>query len=177
MVITHDFTMDLNRRGVTPVVDAVQGDSLTRKLVVTLVENGNVAWPVPSGVTAGVAFRKPDGHKGLYDRLPDGSSAVTISANTVTAVLAPEVLTCAGNVWTAIVLHDENLAQLATFPVCIRVAANPASGTETSNDYYKYSTMEEVSAAVDEALKQLDVDKIVKDVLAALPVYDGEVVV
>ncbi len=158
MVIIHNFTMALNRRGITPVVDAVQGDSFTRKLAVDLAENGE-AWPVPSGVTAGVAFRKPDGHRGLYDRLPDGSSAVTVYSNTVTAVLAPEVLSCAGDVWAAIVLHDENLAQLATFPVCIRVAANPASGAETSNDYYNYSTMEEVSEAVEEALKQLEADK------------------
>lgn len=159
MVITHNFTMSLNRRGVTPVVDAVQGDSLTRKLVVTLIENGGTGWPVPSGVTAAVAFRKPDGHKGLYDKLPDGGNAVTISNDTVTAVLAPEVLSCAGEVLAAIVLHDKNLKQLATFPACIRVAANPASGQAVSNDYYSYSTMEEVSDAVEAALEQLDADK------------------
>jgi len=150
MVITHNFTMALNRRGVTPVVDAVQGDSLTRKVAVTLKEDGGAAWPVPDGVTAAVAFRKPDGHKGLYDKLPDGSNAVAVSDNTVTAVLAPEVLSCAGEVWAAIVLHDKNLKQLATFPVCIRVAANPAYGVTASNDYYNYSTMEEVNAAIDE---------------------------
>lgn len=155
MVIIHNFTMALDRRGVTPVVDAVQGDSLTRKLAVTLTENGSEAWPVPTGVTAGVAFRKPDGHKGLYDTLPDGGSAVTVSANMVTAVLAPEVLSCAGETWAAIVLHDENLKQIATFPVCIRVAPNPAAGVKTSNDYYNYSTMEEVNAAIDEAFSAI----------------------
>ena len=176
MVITHNFTMALNRRGVTPVVDAVQGDSLTRKLAVTLIEDKGAAWSVPGGVTAAVAFRKPDGHMGLYAKLPDGSNAVAVSSNTVTAVLAPEVLSCAGEVWAAIVLHDKNLAQLATFPVCIRVAANPAAGTAVSNDYYSYSTMEDVSEAVEAALAQLETDKqaFLKEAEEALlAVYDA----
>lgn len=155
MIVIHNFAMSLYHNGVPPTIDVVQFDSMTRKISVSLFGNGGETWVVPGSVTAAVAFNKPDGHKGLYDKLPDGTDATEISSNTVTAVLAPQVLTCAGDVMAAIVLNDENLEQLATFPIRIRVSANPAAGETKSNDYYNYSTMAEVNAAIDEAFSAI----------------------
>ena len=154
MVITHELTMDLHRRGVTPVVDAVQGDVYTREVKLTLTDNGAQFSP-PAGVSASVAFRKPDGKKGWYDKLPDGTEATSISGNIVTAVLAPEMLTTYGQVDAAIVLRDADFNQLSTFGITVQVAKNPAAGITVSNDYYNYSTLAEINAAVDAALSSL----------------------
>lgn len=148
------LTMDLARRMPQLPLDAVQGDGNTRILQMTLLENGK-SWAVPAGVTAAVAFRKPDGTKGMYDTLPDGTKAVTMEGNTVTAVLAHQALTCPGEVSAAVVFHDGKLNQLATFPFVIRVKGNPAGGQGISNDYYRYSTMEEACEAVEAALAQV----------------------
>lgn len=172
MQIIHNLSIDLIRKNIIPPVYAMQGDSNTRQILLELLENGE-SWAVPADVTAAVAFRKADGTRGLYDTLPDGTKAVTIDGNTVTAVLAPQVLSCAGEVSAAVVFHDPKLNQLATFLFAIRVAANPAAGQALSNDYYAYSTMGEVSEAVEAALAALEDSKRdfltkVEEVLAAV---------
>lgn len=158
MRITTKWNTDLSRQAVAEVLDAVQGDANTRCMELHLLENGT-AWNIPEGVTGAVSFRKPDGHKGLYDTLPDGSGAVTAAGNTVTAILAPQVLTCAGDVAAAVVLLDKDLNRLATFPFTVHVAPDPAAGKPLSNDYYKYSTVAAVSDAVDAALTALETEK------------------
>ena len=157
MVITHELTMDLNRRGVTPVVDAVQGDSNTRAVKLTLTAGGAPFSP-PAGVTASVAFRKPDGKKGWYDKLPDGTAACFVTESMITAMLAPEVLTAAGPVDAVLILQDEDLNQLATFGFTVQVAKNPAAGITVSNDYYNYTTMAEINAAMDDFFTKAEKD-------------------
>lgn len=181
MNITHLRSVDMARRMPMVPVDAVQGDSNTRILKLKLLENGQ-DWAAAEAVTGAVAFRKSDGTKGLYDTLPDGTKAVTMEGGTVSAVLAPQVLTCAGEVSAAVVFHDENLNQLAAFPIVIRVAANPAAGQAASNDYYRYSTMEAVSEAIDaflskaeEALQTVH-DTATEDAPAIVCEADGEVI-
>lgn len=154
MQITKQISIDMANRNLTESVYAVQGDSNTRVIYAKLFEN-NVPWEIPIGVTSAVAFQKSDGKKGLYDALPDGTKAVTFEGNTVTAFLAPQMLTCPGNTYAAIIFHDSNLNQLATFPFAITVAQNPSAGQIVSNDYYSYSTMKEVNEAVDAALADM----------------------
>lgn len=158
MNVTHKLTIDLLARGVADPVHAVQCDANTRAVAVTLTAGG-VAWEPPEKTTISVAFKKPDGKKGWYDKLPDGSSACSVSANVVTAILAPEVLTAAGKVDAVIVFQDKDLNQLATFGFVILVEPNPAAGRGISNDYYAYSTMEDVSKAVDAMLDSLEETK------------------
>ena len=146
MVITHKIKMDLSRRGITPVVYMVQGDSNTRALEILLYDNGQ-PWEIPAGATAAVAFQKPDGTKGLYDKLPNGSAATTISGSTVTAILAPQALTCAGTVLASVVFYDKDMDTLATFPFKITVEANPAAGEQVSNNYYALQNFDQINAA------------------------------
>ena len=155
MVITHKIKMDLSRRGITPVVHMVQGDSNTRALEISLYDNGQ-QWAIPQGVTAAVAFQKSDGTRGLYDKLPDGSAATTISGSTVTAILAPQALTCAGTVLASVVFYDKDMDTLATFPFKITVEANPAAGEQVSNNYYALQNMEQVNKAYAELLARFD---------------------
>ena len=155
MNVTYKFTTDLQTRGITERIHAMQSDANTRTVEVTLLEGGK-AW-TPAGATASVAFRNlKDGHKGWYDKLPDGSAACTINGNVVTAILAPAVLSGDGEVQAAIVFQDADLNQLATFGFSILVEKNPAAGAAKANDYYAYSTMEDVSAAVDAMLDSLE---------------------
>lgn len=146
MRITQKLCMDLARAGCKPIVAAVQGEGNTRVLEIDLFDKG-IAWEIPAGTTAAVAFQKPDGTKGLYDKLPDGSAATTISGSTVIAILAPQALTCAGTVLASIVFYDADQDILATYPFKITVEANPAAGEQISNDYYN-PTILDISAAL-----------------------------
>ena len=159
MRITHEFTMALDRQGVAPIVDVVQGDSNTRAIAVTLTAGG-AAFEPPEGTTASVAFRKPDGKKGWYDKLPDGANACSVAGNVVTAVLAPEALTVAGKVDVVIILQDQLLNQLSTFNFVLQVEKNPAAGGAVSNNYYNYTTMAEVNTAIDTFFAQAEADRI-----------------
>ena len=150
MRVVHKLVVHMDDRRCIPCVDAVQLDANTRVLELTLL-SGGVAWEVPSGMKVSVAFRKSDGGAGWYDKLPDGNDACSFSGNVVTAVLAPEVLTCAGKTEVAVVIQDpETLDQIAAFPVTVMVARNPAAGQGLSNDYYRYKTMADVNAAMSE---------------------------
>ena len=155
MKLTYRLSADLLDRGVWQSVSAMQYDANTRAVEVTLTAGG-AAWTPPEGTAVSVAFKKPDGKKGWYDTLPDGRAACSVSGNVVTAILAPEVLTAAGEVRAAIVFQDGKLNQLATFGFSVLVEANPAAGGSISNNYYKYSTMEAVSDAVEAMLDSLE---------------------
>lgn len=148
MNIVNKIKIDISNKRAENVIDAVQGDANTRAVEVSLYD-GAVKWNPPNGLNIAVAFKKPDGTKGLYDTLPDGTLAITVSENAITAILAPQVLTVAGTVYAAIVLQDENLDQLSTFPFLINVAENPAEGESVSNDYYRYTSLADLNAAMD----------------------------
>lgn len=147
MKITQKICIDLAQKRPLPRLDAVQNEAQTREIEVSLFENG-AAWDIPAGTTAAVAFRKPDGTCGLYDRLPDGTDALAFSGHRVTATLAYQVLTCAGSVRVSVILYDEALNQLATFPFVLEVEENPAAGEVVSNNYYNYSTLADINAAI-----------------------------
>lgn len=148
MQIVKKIIIDLSRKGTANVIDAVQYDVNTRVVEITLLQNG-IPWNVPDGVTAAVGYKKSDGTRGLYDQLPDNSKAVSISGNVITAILVGQVLTVSGMVKASILMHDSNLNQLTTFPFDVNVVPNPSGTEEVSNDYYKYTTMQAVSDAVD----------------------------
>ena len=174
MKITHHLDMDLVRQPLQLQipVSVVQGDANTRAVTLTLYQDGT-PWEVPAGTTAAVAFRKPDGHKGLYDALPDGTPAVTLSGNTLTAILAPQALTCAGEVGVSVVLWDDRQDQLATFPFRVLVEANPAAGAQVSDNYYKLQNLEQVNAAYDALLTH--VEFLTQQVEAGIGVTDEQI--
>lgn len=154
MVVTHKISIDLCRSGVTPRLDAVQGDSNTREVEIKLIADG-IPWDVPPGTTAAVAFSKPDGTRGLYDKLPDGSDAVSISGSTVTIILAPQVLTCTGTVLSSVVFYDTDMDTLSTFAFTIVVERNPAAGEQVSNNYYSLLNFDQVNAAYNDLLARV----------------------
>lgn len=166
MVITTKISMDLRRAGYPGIVHAVQNDTNSRAVELRLMDNG-VAWIVPDGVTAAVGYRKEDGTNGLYDTLPNGIPAVTIAGSVITAILAPQMLAVPGNVSMVLILLDTDLNRLATFPIILIVEEDPAANATKSENYYKYSTMEQLSNAVEETLRNLDeTNKTLQDKIA-----------
>lgn len=152
------IAFDIVRKGIAPVVYSMQGDSNTRSIFISLF-NDSIPWQVPADVSIAVAYKKPDGSKGLYDKLPNGKEAITVSGSSVKAIFAPQMLTVPGEVIASVVFFDKDINRLSTFPFIVMVTSDPSSGKQVSNDYYKFSTMEEVSKAVDDAIAALEADK------------------
>ena len=126
MIITHKIKMDLAYRGVTPQIDVVQDDKYSRSLEISLLYNGT-PWEIPSGATAVVHYTRPDGTGGNYDALQNGNSAYTISGNTVTIMLAPQLFVVPGTVQFSVGLEADG-AELNTFVIFAVVHQNPGAG-------------------------------------------------
>lgn len=133
MVITNEIETDLARRRVIPVVNAVQNDKYSRDIRFLLHNNG-VAWE-PEGASAIVRYCRADGSGGSYDLMPDGTAACEILGNTVTARLAPAVLSVPGPVRLAVGLIVGE-TEINTFTVIVDVEANPGL-MPTAEGYYK----------------------------------------
>ena len=145
MQIVHQMTMDMALPLPVVPVAAVQGDGNTRILSVTLLENG-APWQIPEEAVVDVAFRKPDGTKGIYSKLPDGSNATSRDGNVLSATLAPQMLTCPGPVLATVVFRVDGAKTLAAFPFTVMVEANPAAGAEISEDYFNPTQISDLRA-------------------------------
>ena len=127
MIITHKIKMDLSRRGLTPLLNMVQGDSNTRAIEITLLNNGS-PWEIPAGTTAVARYQKKGGAAGLYDIMEDGSNAWSVTKpNVVTIYVASQVLTQKGSVFFTVSLVLGN-AVISMFHMVIEV--EPCSGYE-----------------------------------------------
>lgn len=148
--IIKTIRIDLASQSVPSVVDAMQGDSLTRGVDIHLY-NGNVPYQgneLTNGAFS-VAFKKPDGIQGWYDTLPNGIPAVEESQTTpglVTVLFAPAMLEVAGHVQVTVILRDQQTRQLASFPFLVNVVENPSYGNQISNEYYNIKTFDEFYA-------------------------------
>lgn len=151
MIVTQSIDLDFSDLGEQKRVYAKQYDENTRDVHITLYDGG-VMWSIPAGTTAVVRYRKPDKKSGIYDELPNGDPAciVNTGSGTVNVTLAPEVLTCPGDVLVDVVLVSGNDA-LATFNFVVNVERSPSDGTTPSNNYYKYQTLADINEAVSNA--------------------------
>lgn len=151
MIVTQSIDLDFSDLGEQKRVYAKQYDENTRDVHITLYDGG-VMWSIPAGTTAVVRYRKPDKKSGIYDELPNGDPAciVNTGSGTVNITLAPEMLTCPGDVLVDVVLVSGNDA-LATFNFVVNVERSPSDGTTPSNNYYKYQTLADINEAVSNA--------------------------
>lgn len=136
MLIKTKVDIDLQKATYPATVNAVQGDRNTRCVEVALY-SGGTAWQVPEDVTVSMRYRKPDRTGGYYDVMPDGSPAWSIQDNTVTMLLAPQMLTAAGTVFAQLeMLQGSNV--LGTFTMYVRVEEDPSMGVLQSEDYINW---------------------------------------
>lgn len=157
MIVTNKITMDLIARGNTPRIDAVQFDENSRAIEIS-VNLGGVAWVPPEEIEIAVSYQKSDGTTGLYDKLPNGNAACTIENNSITAIMAPQMLTVPGLVKAVVIMYEEG-SQLATFPFYLNVEPNPSASGGVSNDYYNYQTFGALNSAIGDLSKLPTSDK------------------
>lgn len=137
MIVENKITMSIDRRGVMPIIDAVQGDENTRVVEISLM-NGNQPWTIPLNTSALVRYRKSDGTGGIYNTMEDGSEATTAIGNKITATLAKQVLTVPGIVLAQVeLINDGNI--ISTFTFGIDVQEDPSVGVVESEDYVSFS--------------------------------------
>ena len=125
--------MDLLNKQNIQTIHAVQDDTNSRAVQVSLFEGG-VPWQVPENSKILVGYLTENGSSGVYDTLPDGSVAATISENKITFVLVPAAL-YPGNTKVTIVIADESGNQISTFPINVDVGANYSYGAAASEAY------------------------------------------
>ena len=107
-------------------VPVMQHDGGTRRLLVTLLSGGE-DWQPPAGATAAVGYERPDRTRGLYNRMPDGTDAVSLAGNVASVLLPPQMLSVPGTVPACLVFRDEQANTLTTFPFRLLVQVNPAA--------------------------------------------------
>lgn len=181
MLITKEIAMNLNYRESTPVLDVIQGDS-ARAVVIRLMA-GEEAWNIPEDVSIVMQYQCQDGTGGMYDALPDGSAAYSVLGNSLTVMLASQLCAVPGKTGLQVTMlrGDE---QISTFYMEIRVA--PQINAQTEGEVYTnlaqwleenglpgpagYSPVKGTDYWTSE-----EQDAMVQDVIAALPVYNGDV--
>ena len=149
---TASINIDLQRPSII-VIHAKQFDALSRFAEIHLFSCGE-PWSIDKSNNVkkeyayAVQYRKPDGTKGLYDKLPDGetdavSASLGASGETVLLVrFAPQMFTVAGNVKCSVaIMHTGDGTKLQTCSFDVLVAASEVSGDE-SKDYYKMVSLE-----------------------------------
>lgn len=126
MEILHKIKMDLVRQGISPRIPVVQGDTYSRKLVISLFADKK-PWRVPQDAAIVIRYQKPDRSSGAYDTLADGTSAVSVSGNSISILIAPEALSQAGLV-SLMVTILQGQQRLSTFAIDLAVEADCVTG-------------------------------------------------
>lgn len=154
MQITQSINMDLVHPCSMPRLTAVQGDSGTRLVAISLFCEGE-AWPIPAKASARIRYRKPDGTGGSYDTTPEGKSAWQAKDNVLTVELTRQMLAVPGCVIAQAELELDTEI-LATFSFQIIVEENPAADIPASADYINWAGW--LEAQLQKQLEQLQKD-------------------
>ncbi len=133
MIAISKIKMDLANLSRRITIDVMQDDRSSRELRISLY-NGKAPCTPPPDCTVLVRYHKADGKTGLYDTLPDGTPAWSISGNTVTVALAPQVCTVPGAVELVVSLLWGG-AQLSSFAIGLQVHPQPGKNPR-SEDYF-----------------------------------------
>lgn len=132
--VSKRVEIDLLNRGLPPHVNMSQGDDMSRELQFSLYA-GSEPLQIPSSTRVLIEYRRSDGKGGIYDTLPNGSQAYSISGETVTISIVSAVTFSAGQTWITIFLRD-GPRNLSSFPVIIDVAGIPGYSDDGSGDEY-----------------------------------------
>ena len=175
-ITTAVITVDLMRPTIN-TIHVKQFDALSRFADIKIVSGGQ-PWGAGTSITYVVQYSKPDGTKGMYDKLPDGSTAVTSETDdTGSTVLhvrfAPQMFTVHGNVHCSVAMIKTDGVKLQTFSFCICVEKSDVNG-DTSKDYYKMTTIDALMESIG-ALSNLGTDTkesivaAINEVLSGIP--------
>ena len=159
MIVTHKITADITRRGLTPRIEAAQNDKYSRDLQIRLMSNGATFTP-PEGCTVLIRYQREDRSGGVYDALPDGGSAWSLSQNILTVALAPQVCAKAGMVDLSVTLLL-GAAELCCLTLQVDVRPVPTV-TGSSDPYFNVTHFvpQPEGAEVGQYLKIVGVDSL-----------------
>lgn len=166
---TVTITVDLQRPEIN-TIHAKQFDSLSRYADIKLLSGGQ-PWAAESSITYVIQYAKPDGTKGMYDKLPDGTTdAVTAETDASGCTVlrtrfAPQMMTVAGRVRFSVAMVQTDGTKLQTFSAILEVEPSEVN-SYTSEDYYKVTSLDELLE---------EVNKRVKSVNNILPNKNGDV--
>ena len=166
---TVTITVDLQRPEIN-TIHAKQFDSLSRYADIKLLSGGQ-PWAAESSITYVIQYAKPDGTKGMYDKLPDGTTdAVTAETDASGCTVlrtrfAPQMMTVAGRVRFSVAMLQTDGTKLQTFSAILDVEPSEVN-SYTSEDYYKVTSLDELLE---------EVKKRVKSVNQILPNKNGDV--
>lgn len=131
--VIDKITLDLTQPAHTPFVYAVQGETCTRCIKVSLLCNGT-NWIIPENTVISVRYARMDGTGGYYDTLPDGTDSCSFEENTISVVLAPPMLSVSGPVMVQLeMIYDHQL--LSTFVFHLIVKPSLTSQVITPDNY------------------------------------------
>lgn len=130
-IITIDVSDPLN----TPVAHAVQEDTRSRYVEITLVRNGEPL-DIPAGTLGMVGIRRPNDTYVLYDETEDETAAVTFTNNVATVWLTQEALAVPGRLYCSVSLYTSTVRLTAFhFMIDVEPTAVP-SGVVIESDYF-----------------------------------------
>lgn len=150
MIITKTINADLWIRERPQQIHAVQGDTATRKVTVKLFANRE-PWIPDAGALIALRYRKPDGTGGTYDTMPGGEKAWEQTGNTVSFLLAPQMLTVPGRVEAQLEILSGN-SVIASFGFCVLVEENVAENATRSHNYFSW--VQRLESKLKEKLKE-----------------------
>ena len=127
--------MDLRRRGITPTVDAVQGEDNARILELEL-QDGGKPYRFPENMAVLIRYKKSNGQGKEYDSLEDGTLAWSVKGNRLSVRLIPQMLSFPGWVEMSVSLVAEG-AVVKTFPIRLNVAPGAAPQEEDQAEYFR----------------------------------------
>lgn len=140
--VTTALTLNMQLPNIATVAWAVQGDTLSRQVVATLVD-GQTAWNPESTYTALVRAHKPDGTSCVYDVDEDDNPAVTWDGNVATIAIVHQALTVPGTVLMQLEFYDSNAARVSAFGWAMNVQPSAVTDNEfLSSDYYNILSLQ-----------------------------------
>jgi hypothetical protein len=156
--ILKSISIDISEKQNAPVVYAVRGEKNSRKIRVSLFQNGN-AWIPDATSNIMISYRKSDGRGGMYDKLENGEDAFAFDGdNVVTITLAEQVLSTSGDVFLLASFASDNVIT-STFPILVNVSENPGIDVAESNDYFNLSFISLFSVTITESEDGYTADK------------------
>lgn len=128
MEYIKEITVDLAGEMPFEYITAVQGDTNSRSVKVTLLSNAQ-PYTVPDGATAVIRCKKPDGTSVFNDATINGDG-------TITAELTEQMLAAVGNCKCEISFYGEGESSLTTVPFIVKVTPAAVNPNIESTDEY-----------------------------------------
>lgn len=156
---TVTITVDLQHPEIN-TIHAKQFDSLSRYADIKLLSGGQ-PWAAESSITYVMQYEKPDGTKGMYDKLPDGTTdAVTAETDASGCTVlrtrfAPQMMTVAGRVRFSVAMVQTDGTKLQTFSAILDVEPSEVN-SYTSEDYYKVTSLDELLEEIKKRVKSVN---------------------